>query len=492
MQMRRYSRFIRRRFAVDPSRPGLATAWRRFALLGLSFAAAAVIDATSAAGAQALTFTSPERWPAGPGARAVALADVDADGDLDAIVANGAVGTVTVISNDGTGRFLSRTAYAAGDAPVALAVADFNLDGDPDIVAADSAGNRAAVLLGETGAGFAAPAFYSTGFGPCAVAISSGFYGVAPGFVTANAGASSVSAFESDGSGVPVFRTDRAVAAVPRDVVAVDYNADGLGDIVVATADGIALLTAQYEFYDRYFYFLNDALATPGAPSRLVLTDLGASGWNDLAASSAGAGGTVSAWPGDGQTPFGPRADVGAGIEPGALASGDVDGDGDFDIVAVSAGTGAIAVLLGGGGALSLDQVISTGEGIAAVAAGDLDGNGLADIVGALPESGRIVVLRAGDVLGVPGAPIERGLSLDAGPNPARRAVTLNLAVPGGRSARLLVTDVSGRTVFRRDLAAGERSLAWEPVREGRPAGVYFASLESGGSKIVRRIVVVE
>jgi hypothetical protein len=278
---------------------------------------------------------------------------------------------------------------------------------------------------------------------------------------------------------------------VPLDVVAVDYIMDGFGDFVIATAGGIVLLTTRYEFYDRYFYFDNGALATAGTPGGVLIADLGASGWNDLVASSAAAGGTVSAWPGDGQTPFGPRVDLGVAIAPGALASGDFDADGDFDVVAASAATGTIAVLLNDSGALSVDRTIAVGEPITGVAAADLDGNGSDDIVGALPETGRIAVLRTGNVLSVPD-PRMPGLALAAHPNPARATVTLRLAVPGGAAARLAVTDVAGRRVLRRDLAPGERVVTWEPARAGDPAGVYFAVLESEGTRVVRRIVVVE
>jgi hypothetical protein len=78
-----------------------------------------------------------ELMPADPVASEhAALADVDLDGDLDAVISRYGNGPDLLYRNDGTGRmfdYSSRLPDHSGGKPAASAVADFNLDGTPDI-----------------------------------------------------------------------------------------------------------------------------------------------------------------------------------------------------------------------------------------------------------------------------------------------------------------------------------------------------------------------
>jgi hypothetical protein len=75
-------------------------------------------------------------------------------------------------------------------------------------------------------------------------------------------------------------------------------------------------------------------------------------------------------------------------------------------------------------------------------------------------------------------------------PNPANGSV--RLLVSGVRAAgRVSVTDLAGRVVWSRPVAAGAGSVTWQGVRDdgGRAgAGIYFARLESGAGRVVRRL----
>ncbi|MCA9310760.1 MAG: VCBS repeat-containing protein, partial [Phycisphaerales bacterium] len=77
--------------------------------------------------------------PAGQFPRAVALGDLDGDGDLDIAVANASTtsgiiiqGTegLHVILNNGDGTFAPAQFYAAGYAPQSIALGDIDGDGD--------------------------------------------------------------------------------------------------------------------------------------------------------------------------------------------------------------------------------------------------------------------------------------------------------------------------------------------------------------------------
>ena len=93
---------------------------------------------------------------------AIALADLNGDGKLDLVVEDQDHNSLSVFMGVGDGSFTPgpTAALAAGDYPLSLAVGDVNGDGIPDIVAGVANGPTASnvdVLLGEGGGAFAAP-----------------------------------------------------------------------------------------------------------------------------------------------------------------------------------------------------------------------------------------------------------------------------------------------------------------------------------------------
>jgi uncharacterized membrane protein len=71
----------------------------------------------------------------GSGTYSIAVADLNADGNLDVVVANGNSSTFTVLLGNGDGTFQSATSFASGGYfPTSLAVTDVNGDGKPDVL----------------------------------------------------------------------------------------------------------------------------------------------------------------------------------------------------------------------------------------------------------------------------------------------------------------------------------------------------------------------
>ncbi|MFI5379933.1 MAG: beta strand repeat-containing protein [Tepidisphaerales bacterium] len=82
-------------------------------------------------------FTAPVSYPVGPGAGALATGDMDGNGTLDLVVAhdNGKFGrSVTVLVNNGSGRFLPAANVNVTGTAQSIAVADLDLDGRTDMV----------------------------------------------------------------------------------------------------------------------------------------------------------------------------------------------------------------------------------------------------------------------------------------------------------------------------------------------------------------------
>ena len=84
---------------------------------------------------------------AGLDPRAVAVADLDGDGRLDAAVVNSASQDVTLTLGDGRGGFEYAATYTVGTLPSGIVAADFNEDGVPDLAVSNQLSNNIGLIL---------------------------------------------------------------------------------------------------------------------------------------------------------------------------------------------------------------------------------------------------------------------------------------------------------------------------------------------------------
>jgi hypothetical protein len=246
-----------------------------------------------------------QRLVVGDFPRSLVAGDLNNDGHSDLIVGNfgsGPKGSLSIFLNDGQGTFRSRPVFSLEANPKDLALGDFNNDGILDVIVAFIGTRRVAILLGDGKGDFAYPDEYQVGNAPQAVAVGD-FNG--DGFLDAAAAnlsqSQSISILLNDKrGGFGAFTAARHISIddAPFDIVAADFNRDGLLDLVTSHA---------------------------------AATD------------------SVMIWLGDGRGNFQPFGRFEAGSDPSALAVADFNGDGFLDVAATNGGSNSITMLFGDG-----------------------------------------------------------------------------------------------------------------------------------------------
>ncbi|RZL13821.1 MAG: hypothetical protein EOO62_07135 [Hymenobacter sp.] len=102
------------------------------------------------------TFVGGSELAVAGGSGALALGDVDSDGDLDLATAGFTSGYIYTCLNGGSGTFSPPTAYLLGNSPASVALADVDRDGDLDLVVGCARSNTVETRLNNGSGQFAA------------------------------------------------------------------------------------------------------------------------------------------------------------------------------------------------------------------------------------------------------------------------------------------------------------------------------------------------
>jgi predicted outer membrane repeat protein len=305
-------------------------------------------------------------FPGGTGVTKISTADVNKDGNVDIVLANGIEKTIQTLIGNGAGSFTSLQALALGNmSPLEFATADFNKDGNLDIV--------------------------STGFQDNDV-----YKGIVKTLTGSAAGT-----FSINQTFTPSVATN---FTAPQGVATGDFNGDTWPDFVVmhqATQTGYQIyLNNQNGTFTQQA--ITPAMSTAVVPARVTTGDFNGDGKADFAFNAQSSSTFGSSFP---------SADLGVAISTGtgfnityyALATdqdylinqyanplvADLDGDGLLDIAingGTNSGAGRIGILRGAGnGTFTNARTIPSEATASALAAADITGDGRLDITASRP-----------------------------------------------------------------------------------------------------------
>ena len=320
-------------------------------------------------------FAGAVHYGAGVNPSSIVLVDFNEDGILDVATSNqdlfvsgGDASSISVLIGRGSGgvgdgTFNPDVLYPSGDSPLGMVSEDFNSDGIADLAVANLQSNDVSILLGRGSGGvgdgtFNGPVHYFAGPRPFNV-VAADFNGDGiKDLAVSNNDVHAISVLRGLGSGgmgngafaAPVSfpLSDR-----PTGMEKGDFNEDGIVDLVVA----------------EYF-------------SQTVAILLG-----------QGSGGV-------GNGNFAPAAHYNAGQLPYAFAIADYNEDGISDLAVANNGTGGVGVLLGNGsmgvgnGTFSAPSFYALGSNVQGITTADFDEDGISDLALAIYNGDNLTILK--------------------------------------------------------------------------------------------------
>lgn len=426
----------------------------------------------------------------------VSVADVNDDGKPDLVVAIGCAnifdqcsdGSVGVLLGNGDGTFQAVHNYPSGGAITAIAIADLNKDGNLDVVVSNCAASgqlcpfgegSVGVLLGNTDGSFQPVQIYDSGGFIASFVIVADVNGDhTPDLLVTNQlicgnclGNLGVLLGIGDGT-FQTVQTYNAGISYPAFMIAADLNGDKNPDVVLTGGGGqlaVLLNGGDGTFQSAVVYSTGGLYATP-----LVVSDINADGKPDLLVSNAQfcAGhppsddGCIGILLGNDDGTFQPVVTYDSGgIGASSLNVADFDGDGKLDVAVAnqcnvfscSSGTATAEVLFGNGdGTFRQTLIYGTDFEAIRVVVADLNGDGLPDLIigNAGQGSGSVSVLLNGGTANdtkPPRITLRAAANIVQSPQgellriPVSGTITDNLAGVNPNSATFALTDKTGR-----------------------------------------------
>jgi len=329
----------------------------------------------------------------------LAVGDFNEDGHLD-VIASGQPSAytpayLTVLLGDGAGSFSTRTPFPA-DRSGPMALADFNGDNHLDLAVANGQGGTVDITFGDGHGNFFGPLHPDAGPTPVSAAAADLNGDGKMDLAVVNEfyiEVHQVDILLGNGDGTFQPPTPIRVGVTPEAIAIADLNHDGIPDLVIADAgspSGMYVLIGKGggQFATPVYY------SSPSA-STLMLIDVNHDGVPDIVGMSESSytpGVFVLLGKGDGT--FQPSHGFLAGHLLAGMAAGDFNGDGNIDIVVSDRRGNAVLLLPGNGdGTFGSPVTLASMTAPIGIVAADFNGDGKLDIAVTASGQGEVIVL---------------------------------------------------------------------------------------------------
>ena len=261
--------------------------------------------------------------------RAIA-SDLDGDGDIDVLGASRDDDTISWFENDGNQNFTERVISATADGSKGVATADIDNDGDLDVIGASYFDHKIIWYENDGGQNFTPHVVASDAIFVRDVTTSDLDGDGDLDIVSASLGTTDLAWFENDGAQTFTKRLINDTIDTPQDVDVADIDGDGDMDVITASSQ-------------------DDTIA-----------------WHEN----------------DGSQNFTLRVVSTAADQAYSVAAADIDGDGDLDLVSVSPRDDKTTLYENtGNGVFATQEIAKSGNGARGVAIADMDQDGDMDVV---------------------------------------------------------------------------------------------------------------